>query len=401
MDAIILCAGKSTRTYPLTMTRPKPLLRAANKTVLEHTFEQLDGLVEKIVLVVGYKKEMIIDFVENNLKAKFKNIKIEFVEQKKQLGTGHAVLQAEKLVGEKFLVMYGDDLNSREDIKQIAGYDYALLAKEVDDCSRFGALITEGDKIKNIVEKSKEKVSNLANVGVYVVKKEIFSVIKSISKSERDEYEITDAIKELAKKNNFFYRTVKDYWIPVTYAWNLLEANEFFLNRLKKSEIKGIVEERATVKGNIVLGKGSIIKNGAYIEGPVVIGENTIVGPNCYIRADTTIGDDCKIGNAVEIKNSIVGNHVNVCHLSYLGDSVMGDNINIGAGTVAANVRLDKKNIQVAVNGDLVDSGRKKLGVIMSDNTQTGINSSIMPGTTINPETHIYPSTVVGVDRGG
>ncbi len=400
MDAIILCAGKSTRTYPLTMTRPKPLLRAANKTILEHTIEQLDGLVEKIVLVVGYKKEMIIDFVENKLKNKYK-IKIEFVEQKKQLGTGHAVLQAEKFVGDSFLIINGDDFYSREDIKQILNYDYAMLAKEVEDCSRFALLSVEGDKIKDITEKPKEKIAGLSNIGLYKVKKDVFSIIKTLKKSEREEYEITDVIKELTKTQDVFYKTVKDYWLPITYAWNLLEANEFFLNKLKKSEVNGIIEERATVKGNIILGKGSVIKNGAYIEGPVVIGENTVIGPNCYIRAGTTIGDDCKIGNAVEIKNSIIGNHVNVCHLSYLGDSVMGDNINIGAGTVAANVRLDKKNIEVAVNGDLVDSGRKKLGVIMSDNTQTGINSSIMPGTTINPETFIYPSTVVGVDRGG
>ena len=398
MDAIILAAGKSTRTYPLTMTRPKPLLRVANKTILEHTLDQLDGLVEKVVLVVGYKKEMIVDFVENNLKNKYK-IKIEFVEQKKQLGTGHAVLQAEKMVGDSFLIINGDDFYSREDIKQILNYDYAMLAKHVDDCSRFALLKIEGDKIKDIIEKPKEKIAGLSNIGFYKAKKEIFSIIKTLKKSEREEYEITDVIKELTKIHDVFYKTVKDYWYPVTYAWNLLEANEFFLGKLK-TDIQGIIEDRATVKGNIVLGKGSIIKNGAYIEGPVVIGENTVIGPNCYIRACTTIGDDCKIGNAVELKNSIIGNHVNVCHLSYLGDSVMGDNINIGAGTVAANVRLDKKNIQVAVNGDLVDSERKKLGVIMSDNTQTGINSSIMPGSTINPETHIYPSTVVGVDRG-
>ncbi len=399
MDAIILCAGKSTRTYPLTMTRPKPLLRAANKTILEHNIQQLEGLVDKVVLVVGYKKEMIINFVENSLKNKYK-IKIELVEQKKQLGTGHAVLQAEKHVGDHFIIMNGDDFYSKEDIKQIIGCDYALLAKEMDDCSRFGAVVVEGNRVKSIIEKPKERVSNISNIGLYKVKRSIFPIIQTLKKSERDEYEITDVIKELAKTEIVEYKLVKDCWLPITYAWNLLEANEFFLNRLKRSEIEGRVEERATIKGNIILGKGSVIKNGAYIEGPVAIGENSVIGPNCYIRAGTTIGDDCKIGNAVEIKNSIIGDHVNVCHLAYLGDSVLGDNINIGAGTIAANVRLDKKNIQVAVNGDLIDSGRKKLGVIMSDNTQTGINSSIMPGSTINPETHIYPSTVVGVDRG-
>src|SRR3989344_5612573 len=114
MQAVVLAAGKSTRTYPLTLTRPKPLLKVGKKTLLEHNLEQLDGLAAEVILVVGYKKDMLIncaDKIKNNYK-----FKIRFVEQKEQLGTGHALLQVMDIVKDRFLLMMGDDLYSREDI---------------------------------------------------------------------------------------------------------------------------------------------------------------------------------------------------------------------------------------------------------------------------------------------
>ncbi len=115
MQAVILVAGKSTRTYPLTLTRPKPLLPIAGKPAIEHLLEHLEGLVDEVILIVGYRKEMI----QQKLGNQWKNIKITYAEQKEQKGTGHAVLVAEPYIKDRFIAMNGDDNYDRIDIEQL------------------------------------------------------------------------------------------------------------------------------------------------------------------------------------------------------------------------------------------------------------------------------------------
>src|SRR4030043_872326 len=128
-QAVILAAGKSTRCYPLTLTRPKVLLKVANKTLIEHNLEQLNGIVGEVIIVIGYKKEMIKRLIGN----KYKKINIKYVEQKQQLGTANALLQTKDLIKSNFVVLYGDDLYFKEDIKQFANEGYALLAAKTTD----------------------------------------------------------------------------------------------------------------------------------------------------------------------------------------------------------------------------------------------------------------------------
>lgn len=393
MQAIILAAGSSTRTWPLTVGRPKSLLKAANKSILEHNLEQLYDLVDEVILVVGFKADMIKAAFGNN----FKKIKIKYVEQEEQLGTGHALLQAEKYAKEEFIVLVGDDLFFKEDLLKLKNEKYALLAQEVEKPENFGIIEEEKGYLKKVIEKSSKPVSNLANTGCYLLDKNIFTLLKQIKKSERNEYELTDAINELAKKEKI-KAVISEYWMPIGYPWDLLKANEFLLSKIKKSEIKGNIEKNATIKGNVIVGKGTIIKNGAYIEGPVAIGENCVIGPNCYIRASTSIGDNCKIGNAVEIKNSIICSNTHIAHLSYVGDSVIGENVNFGAGTKIANLRHDNANIKSMVKGRLTDTGRRKLGAIIGDNVHTGINTSIYPGRKIWNDKTTLPGEVVKED---
>lgn len=124
--------------------------------------------------------------------------------------------------------------------------------------------------------------------------------------------------------------------------------------------------------------------------GPVVIGQNCDIGPNCYIRPYTAIGDDCRIGSAVEVKNSIIIKGSKIPHLSSVGDSVIGEGCNLGAGTKIANLRLDNKNITAAG----VDTGRRKLGAIIGDGVETGINAGINVGSIIGNNTRIGPGAI-------
>jgi bifunctional UDP-N-acetylglucosamine pyrophosphorylase/glucosamine-1-phosphate N-acetyltransferase len=183
-------------------------------------------------------------------------------------------------------------------------------------------------------------------------------------------------------------------WRDVVYPWHLLDANEELLRNMK-TKIQGILEKNVTVKGNIVVGKDTLIRSGTYIEGPVVIGNNSKIGPNCYIRPYTTIGNYCHIGNASEVKNSIIMDHSNIPHLNYVGDSIIGQNCNLGAGTTVANLRLDKNNVVVTLNGKKIDTKRKKFGAIIGDNVQTGINTTINIGSLIGNNVFIGPAGFV------
>ncbi len=398
MKAIILAGGKSTRTMPLTATRPKSLLKVANKEILLHDFEALNGLVDSVYIVVGYKKEMIVDFVDQ-VKENF-SFNVYFAEQKNQLGTGDALLQVFKKfpnIEGKILVLPGDDLVSPKDIKECINSSYCILTNEVDDIRNFGAVIEKDGFLDKIIEKPKEQITNLANTSTYVIDSSIKKFLDKISESPRGEYELTDAISDFSKEHKMKVVKVSDYWIPITYPWSLLDANKLLLSRMK-SKVEGIVEEGVHTTGTIVIGEGSVVKSGVYIEGPVMIGKNCKIGPNCYLRPGTTIGNNCHIGQAVEVKNSIFFDHSNCAHLSYVGDSVIGFNVNLGAGFITANLRHDNAHVKSMVKGRLVDTGRRKLGVIVGDNVHTGIHTSVYPGRKIWNNKTTLPGEVIRKD---
>ena len=137
MQAVILAAGKSTRTYPLTLTKPKPLLKVANKTLLEHNLDNLNNIVEEIIIIVGYKKKLIKNCIGN----KYKNLKIKYVEQKQQLGTAHAVSMVENHIKNKFILMAGDDIYSKDDIKNCLKYQYSILIAKAKNPQNFGVIV--------------------------------------------------------------------------------------------------------------------------------------------------------------------------------------------------------------------------------------------------------------------
>ncbi len=182
------------------------------------------------------------------------------------------------------------------------------------------------------------------------------------------------------------------------HSWDLLKANEEHLSHLTRSKIEGEVHAQAVIEGHVELGKGSRILPGVFIEGNVVIGENCKIGPNCYLRGFTSIGDHCHIGQAVEIKNSIILSHTSIGHLSYVGDSVIGQKVNFGAGTITSNLRHDGKNHRSEVNGELVDTGRRKFGTIVGDHVHTGIHTAIYPGRKLHPHSSTRPGEIVQRD---
>ncbi len=398
MKAVILAAGKGTRMGPLTDNRPKVMLPIANRPLLEHIIVTLKAAgIREIVIVTGYLKEKIMEHFGDGTGL---GVNIEYIGQQAQKGTADAVATVRNWAGtDRFLVTNGDVLASIPDIKKLCTTegDAVLTAKKVATPQEYGILYVKGKKVEKLVEKPEKPASDLANAGIYVFDPIIFEAIDSTNPSSRGEYEITDSIQFLIDSGKEISFAELEKWQDIGFPWHLLKANEMMLNDIEDIlwDIRGEVEPYATLKGSVAVGKGTIIRNGAYITGPVVIGNNCDIGPNCYIRSATTIGNNVRIGNAVEVKNSIVMNGTHIGHLSYVGDSIIGERCNFGAGTKVANLRHDNRTVMVELAGKRFNSGRRKLGVIMGDDVHTGINSMMNVGATIASGACINPGEFI------
>lgn len=386
MKAIILSAGEGSRMRPLTLTKPKTMLPVAGKPIMQYNIESLrKNGIKDILLIVRYKREMVKDYFGDG--SDF-GVNITYKMQKDFLGTANAISYGKDFIEDSLIVLNGDIILDDEIIKDfIKKYeeskpDTLMLLTEVEDPSAFGVVEIEDGNIRSIVEKPKkeEAPSNLVNAGIYVFNEDIFDKIDKTEISKRGEYEITDSVALQIKdgKTVMGHKTDKD-WIDVGRPWELIEVNEELISNIK-TDIKGVIEDGAHIHGEVVLGEGSIIRSGVYIEGNVFIGKNCDIGPNSYIRGNSYFGDNVHVGNAVEIKNSIIMENTNVSHLSYVGDSVIGSNCNIAAGTNIANLRFDNKSVKTKIKNQMIDSGRRKFGSIIGDSVKTGINSSFSPG---------------------
>lgn len=389
IKAVIIAAGEGKRMRPLTHNRPKVMLPVAGKPILEHLLiEMKQAGMKEFVIVTGYHEEKVKEYFGSGEQW---GVNIQYVTQVNQTGTADAVRTVESSVNDRLLVVNGDMIINSGDIQAITDCSGCVMSLyEVDNPEGLGTVVVEGDFIKRIYEKVENPPSNLANAGLYLFTRDIFKAIAQTPLSQRDEYELTDSVQWLVDNNiKVAYRKL-ERWLDTSYPWDLLSANEYLLAGLS-TDIQGEVEENAVLKGAVRIGKGSVVRSGSYITGPVVIGEDCVIGPNCYIRPSTAIGNGCHVGAAVEIKNSIIMDGSKVPHLSYVGDSVIGEDCNLGAGTKVANLKLN--NQEISVEGK--STGRRKLGVIMGDGVETGINSSINVGTVIGSGSRIGPGTFI------
>jgi UDP-N-acetylglucosamine diphosphorylase/glucosamine-1-phosphate N-acetyltransferase len=389
LKAVILVAGEGQRMRPLTANRPKVMLPVAGKPIVEHLLIELkEAGINDCIFVVGYCDQQVRSYFGNGAKW---GVNIEYSAQRKQLGTADAIRMVADVVDGNFLVINGDVIVNHADIKRLMkSRTDTMSVMEVEDPRGLGIVELADGKVVNIWEKAQKPPTLMANTGVYLFTPAVFKAIELTEKSPRGEYEITDSLKILMQNlSGLRYLEIKT-WVDLSYPWDLLRANEAMMPGMAAENL-GEVEPGVTLKGPVSIGRNTVVKSGSYIEGPVIIGEDCHIGPNCFIRACTTIGNGCHIGAAVELKNSIIMNHTAVPHLNYIGDSVIGEGCNFGAGTKVANLRLDKRNI--LVNG--IDTRRRKLGAIIGDNVQTGINTSINVGTVIGNNTCIGPGAVV------
>ena len=391
MKAIILAAWEWSRLRPLTNTTPKPLIKIFWKTIIEHNLENIYEYVDEIIIVVKYKEELLRETFQDN----YKWVKITYKTQWEEKWTAAALFWIES--DGDVLIINWDSIFSKSDLSNISLFKwYWVLVQEVENPEKYWVFKVDEDwNIMSVVEKPKEYIWNLANLWVYKFDSKILEYVNQIEKSERWEYELTDAINLFTVKFPFKPLKIKEEIIDITYPWDILSAKEHFLNKLSESCIKWEIEEWVIVKWNIILEEWAILKSWTYIEWNVYIWKNTSIGPNTYLRWNTVIWEGCKIWNAVELKNSTLWDKTNIAHLSYFWDSIIWNNVNIGWWFITANLRHDKANIKVPIKWELIDSKLHKLWIIIWDNCKTWINSSSMPWRVLENNTFTNPGTII------
>jgi UDP-N-acetylglucosamine diphosphorylase / glucose-1-phosphate thymidylyltransferase / UDP-N-acetylgalactosamine diphosphorylase / glucosamine-1-phosphate N-acetyltransferase / galactosamine-1-phosphate N-acetyltransferase len=405
MKAIIPIAGNGTRMYPLGVTTPKCLLKILNKPIIEWTLDSLaaNNISEAILVTsAGHFGQLTRDYIEQHfISTNRYEMKISFAIQEQQLGTAHVVQMAKDFFqpGEQFVFLYGDDLYGPATIGQtLSTNELAVIGKKVLDPEKWGIFQTnDQNQLVGVIEKPETFVGDLANIGCMKLDTRVFDLFEQLTVSKRGELELTDSLQLLAQETTIQVLPATDYWLPIGYPWHLLEAVEFFLPQAENS-IDGRVEEGVTIKGKLVLPESSSILGGTVIEGNVLVGENTIIGPNARLRGNVAIGSDSLVGFGVEVKNSVIGDGCRLPHLAYLGDSILGNNINIAGGCMIANLRHDKNTIRTPVGGKMVDTMRHKFGCVLGDNVRLGINTSLYPGRKIWPGLTTNPGQVVDKD---
>ena len=393
MQTVILAAGQGTRMRPLTDRRPKPMLPVADRPLMAHTADAaVEAGASELLLVVGYEADDVRAYFGDE----YRGVPVAYAVQAEQRGTAHAVRAARERLEGAFAVLNGDDIYDPASIERLFEAAPAVGTYEVDDPRPYGVFDIDDGDVTEVVEKPDDPPSNRVNVGAYVLPAEAREWL-DVGASERGEEEITDVLARVIDERSV--RAVDiDRWMGVGRPWELLEANEWKLGELDR-DLRGEVADTAELRGDVVVEDGATVEPGVVVEGPVLVRAGAHVGPNAYVRGHTLLGEGARVGNAVEVKNSVVMAGTAVPHLSYVGDSVLGREVNFGAGSTVANLRHDDEPVRLTVKGERVSTGRRKFGVVVGDGAKTGIETTLNAGVTLSTDARVGPNATVTRDR--
>lgn len=390
MKVVFLCGGVGKRMFPI--TEDKFLIDFMGSTLFEHQV--------KIAYNAGLKDFVIIANPSNidrvkKIASTINGANFSFTIQKQALGIADALLTASPLLDGEILVVNPNDV-FHETAYQVLLSAFAgksagsyILGYEVQQYFPGGYLaVDKTGYLTQIVEKPEpgKEPGNLVNIllHLHTDAKKLLEYITAVKTTRDDVYEC--AMDNMVRKD-YKIKVVpyNGFWAPIKYPWHIFDIVKLLLDSREKRISPSVsISDRATIAGKVIIGDNVRILENAVVRGPVYIGPNTIVGNNALIREYSHIGANCVIGFSTEIKGTYVGSD---CwfHSNYIGDSIVGNNCSFGAGTVTANFRFDEKDIKIKYDKSSLTTGRDHFGAIIGDNCKTGINSGILPGRRIGP----------------
>jgi glucose-1-phosphate thymidylyltransferase len=350
MQAVILAAGEGKRVRPLTRSRPKALLPVANRPIIEYVIEALlKNGIRDIVVVVGYRKEQVIRFL-NEL-----DVPITVVVQDKQLGTAHALNCAKSHITGDFLLLPGDNYIDPHSIGRIKDIRNAMLIKDHPSPSNFGVVLLKDGLVTRIIEKPEHSPSFMVSTGIFSLTKDFFSHIS--------ENNITDVVSSMLAAGEHLQAVVAEDWQDAIYPWDLLKMNLRLLKDLPEAR-DGSISRQTIIHGPVKIGKGTTIGANTVISGPVIIGNDCEIGPNCCIMPNTSIGSRVKIepftfmGKAIVMDDTSIGSH------SRIIDTVIGQGCRLADHiTIASSASL------MTIEGTVI---KPEFGAVFGDQVIAG-----------------------------
>ncbi|WP_137284504.1 sugar phosphate nucleotidyltransferase [Halorussus salinisoli] len=383
--AVVLAAGEGTRLRPLTRNRPKPMLPAADRPILEHVFDALIGAgVERLHVVVGYKR----DRVQDHFGPTYRNVPVNYVAQDKQLGSGHALLQAREAVDDEdgFLVVNGDQVIERQMVADVLDAfeetdgSATLAVTEQADVSHYGAVVMDDDHVVELIEKPETDEYRLLNAGVYAFAPSIFEAIEETPRVH-GELALTDTLVRLIDREATVRGVVtEELWEDATYPWDLLDVSRDLL-------LHGRVTEPEREE-SIWVADSATVHDDATLQGPVVVGPDTEVRPGAVVGPYTALGRNATVGANAVVSRSVLDTDTRVGPNSTLLDCVTGQGVSLGA---TATVPGGPGDVRV---GDTVFEGQR-LGALLADRVRAEGDVSFAPGTLVGPSAHLRTGTTV------
>jgi bifunctional UDP-N-acetylglucosamine pyrophosphorylase/glucosamine-1-phosphate N-acetyltransferase len=386
-EAVVLAAGEGTRLRPLTYTRPKVLIPIANSPFIEHQLRLLDSLgIERVVLITGYMREMISDWVDS---VSGLDMEVVMRVQREARGTADAIRTAEGSVEGRFLVLNGDVILDRGSLaKMLEGKTTSVGAKAVPNPRDYGVFEIRDGLVRRVLEKADSPPSNLANVGSYIFGPSIFGRIRETPPNPvRREIEITDTLQAIIDSGEPVRCHEVEEWFELGKPWDILGLNETFL---AGGRMPGGRAEEGARDVDVNIGDGSVVEAGARVLGPSVIGEEctvatgSVVGPFSSIGNGVTV-DGARVEGSVILEGSIIGGGSTVEY------AVMGAGCSVGPGAKLLGRSRDGRGVRMEIKGQRLDSGRVSLGPILGDRCVIGARGKIGPGVTLDPDTEIEP----------
>jgi bifunctional UDP-N-acetylglucosamine pyrophosphorylase/glucosamine-1-phosphate N-acetyltransferase len=397
MKAVILAAGQSSRFKPLSDNRHKGLTEVLGKPIIEHTIEELGNIgVDEVIVVQGSDKRF-----EQGL-----DVEADFVVQENPEGMGHALRQAENLLDDRFLVLNPYHATSSHIIKELIAKserentDLGFVSRKTDNPEDYGILHLEEGKAVGVTEKPQkgEAPSDKRIVGMYLLNEKIFNYMDEV---ETWEYQFEDALDLQASNTPGSVLEIEEETSSIKYPWNLFEFLEELMEDAESNISRNAeIAESAEIVGDVIIEEESKIHEGAVIKGPVYIGKNVTVGNNTVVRDHVALERGVTIGANTEVKNSVFQPGSSL-HSEYFGDSIVGRDTKIGAGTITANRKFRKDGARPEIDSELIgkdykeNTGRTFMGAVIGDNVDIGVNVSLMPGVQIGSDAKIGPETVV------
>jgi len=384
MKAVILAANRSTRLSPFIETRCKPMIRIAGQYILENTICYLkEAGIHDIVLVVNHQQEMIRQYFGSGQTL---GVNLEYVVQDELKGIGHALsLCRSSLEKKPFLLVYGDVMTDNNPFLSIL-QTYSETDREValialpESSKEFGNVYLDHEmKISRLVEKPQANQANYVFAGMFVLFPKIFELL------EENQHDISRCYEQMIASSGLQASLWEKGWIDMIHPWHILDANRMLMSSWKTAEIDSTVKLLGHVhlEGAVRIGPNVTIESGTVLKGPCYIGANSYVGNNSLIRNYSAIGPDSIVGYGSELKNCVLFGNNDVGRLSFVGDSVLGENVKSGSGLTTVNHTVDYSRISCSSNSDTVETGLTKLGAFIGDSVSIGARHTLGPGSIV------------------